>query len=148
VRFALSSAIAAAAVIASWRDGEDGTGYYRSFVAGARERHLVKLAGLDDAPPEPAPLDLDRRLAFLATVRSTEMNVGGRITTGDAVVLADGGLVRWVGGFDLLRLKHALGEDATGSAACGALVDAGFAEPVARSLLAWGMRVGLVGYSD
>jgi hypothetical protein len=148
VRFALSSAIAAAAVISSWRDGEDGTGYYRSFVAGARRRHLAKLAGLDETPPDHEPLDLDRRLAFLGTVRSTEMNVGGRITTGDAVVLDDGGLVRGVGGFDLLLLRDALGEGPTGSATCGTLVEAGLAEPVALGLLEWGMSVGLVGYSD
>jgi hypothetical protein len=150
VRFAISSALAATAVITSWRDGGGpseaiGTDYYRSFVGGARDRHLAKLAALDE-DVRPEPVDLDRRLRFIASVRPMEMNMGGRIVRDEGCVLADGGLVRWVGGFDLLHMRDAMGERSTGSGVSAALVAAGMPEQKAQGLLAWGLRVGLLGY--
>ncbi|MGH3903716.1 MAG: hypothetical protein ACRDTE_05930 [Pseudonocardiaceae bacterium] len=155
LRFAVASALAAATVLNSWKTG-GGTlacDYYRSFVKGARARHLAKLATLGVVDPPTAPAahpprtDLPGQhatLRFAAGIEQAGINIGGRIVAGDCCVLPDGGLVRWAGGFDLLQLRDAVAEGRTSTQVCAALAAAGVPHSTANALLAWALRTGVI----
>ncbi|MGH3902408.1 MAG: hypothetical protein ACRDTA_29970, partial [Pseudonocardiaceae bacterium] len=156
VRFAVSSALAAAAVLRSWSEGSwrEGAGqlasdYYRCFVNGVRSRHLAKLTVIAGERSEPAaadnPLDPGRRLRWVAHVERVGVNRGGRIVAEECCVLPDGGLVRWVGGIDLLLLRDAVADGRTPPEICAALARAGVADISVRALVAWAIRVGAAG---
>lgn len=151
VRFAVSSALAAAAVLRSWNDGAGplASAYYRCFVDGVRSRHLAKLAVIAGERPEPAtavnPLDPSRRLRWVARVERVGVNHGGRIVADECCVLPDGGLVRWVGGVDLLVLRDAVASGRTPPEICAGLARAGVADTSGRELVAWAVRAGAVG---
>jgi hypothetical protein len=123
IRFALSSALAARAVIRtilrrpshrSWAER-----YYEEFVATERRRHsalLQSLYGPDfdfssmggaihSSSDNHSPLRDDELLCFSATVERTPVLFYGFIEPGDVIRLSDGGGVRWLGGFDLLSLR-------------------------------------------
>lgn len=143
LRFAVASALAASAVLESWREGDTTAAaeYYRAFVDGARRRHLAKLAALDvgGAGARHAP---DGRhgadgVRFAARVERVGLNVGGRIVTDEACVLPDGGVVRWVGGFDLLALR-----DCTDVAT--ALAASGMSDRTGQALVDWALRAGVL----
>ena len=110
IHFALASATGAAAVIRAWQAGPAAAAaadrYYRAFVNGARTHHLEFLYTLPNAavtPPAPAPLPAAVR--FTGTVRTADLNCGGKIVQGDAIEMEGGELVRWLGNFDLLVLR-------------------------------------------
>ena len=72
----------------------------------ARTRHLEFLRGLPDtAAAPPAATALPAAVRFTGTVRTAELNYGGQILQGEAIEIEGGGLVRWLGGFDLLVLR-------------------------------------------
>jgi 2-polyprenyl-6-methoxyphenol hydroxylase-like FAD-dependent oxidoreductase len=154
LRFAMASALAAAAVLTSWWEvpqAEDrvlAADYYRSFIASARTRHLTKLAALDADPP--TDLDIsqamnpDRRLRFAASTEQTGTNTGGRVVRDTAIVLPDGGLARWINGFDLLHLRDAVDGDRTVTQATAALTTTGLSPEVAAAMLAWALRSGVI----
>jgi hypothetical protein len=125
VRFALSSALAARAVIRtilhrpSLRDWAER--FYEEFVTTERARHgavLQSLYGSDfnfsatggsahSLGEKNSPsLRGDETLHFSARIESAPMLVDGFIERGDVVRLSDGGSVRWLGGFDLLSLRN------------------------------------------
>ncbi len=156
LRFALSSALAVAAVLTSWAEGERvaAGSYYRSMVAGARWRHLAQLSTSEepvalDRPPS-AGIDgfRDGRLEFGAAVVETDSNQGGRIVAERACVLGDGGMARWAGGFDLLALREVLSDGCTGAEASERLQGLGLPTSHAEALLEWSVRHGLVMVAD
>jgi hypothetical protein len=105
IRFALQSALAAAAVIRTWRDAPADSAvaeqYYQEFVTAAWRRHV---AFLTDRTP-PANVGAAGPIRFTAPTRVTGIQRDARIVSEEAVQLPDGGLVRWVGGVDLLHLR-------------------------------------------
>lgn len=161
LRFAVSSALAAAAVLGTWSDstwsggaGALASDYYRCFVEGVRLRHLTKLAAIagaqasgSAAPEDPHgnPLDPRRRLRWAARVERVGVNRGGRIVADECCVLPDGGLLRWVGGVDLLHLRDAVADGRTPAQLCAALARLGVADASAQALIAWALRVGALG---
>ena len=156
LRFAVASAFAAATVVRTWlADGGAGAGhddqdddaadYYRAFVDGVRARHLATLR-TDPTGEGPAAVALDPagRLHWAATTRRAGMPVDGRIVAGECCVLPDGGLVRTVGGVDLLTLRAAVDEGRTPDALHARLVAAAVAPASARTLVAWALRHGVL----
>ncbi|MGH4027050.1 MAG: hypothetical protein ACRDRV_20970, partial [Pseudonocardiaceae bacterium] len=160
LRFAVASALAAATVLNSWKADSSGEAdsssktlardYYRSFVEGARTRHLAKLAtlGIVDAPAARTPraevLGPHTPLRFTAGIERAGVSIGGRIVADDCCVLPDGGLVRWAGGFDLLRLRTAVAEGRTWTQVCAALAAAGVPDSTAQALIIWALRAGVL----
>lgn len=154
LRFAVASALAAATVLASWHTGgaAPARDYYRSFVDGARARHLAKLATIGAAAPlvpatrAPAAgvLDHHTALRFTARVEPAGVSVGGRVVTDDCCVLPDGGLVRWVGGFDLLRLRTVVAQAGTWPRVRAELAAAGVPGATAAALVTWALRHGVL----
>jgi 2-polyprenyl-6-methoxyphenol hydroxylase-like FAD-dependent oxidoreductase len=155
LRFAISSALAAAAVLRTWNDGSTklASDYYRCFVDGVRSRHLAKLtviaggrsfesAAADN--PNRDPLDPDRRLRWVSHVEHVGINRGGRIVADKCCVLPDGGLVRWIGGFDVLLLRDAVASGRTAPEIGAHLTRLGVADTSAQALLAWAIRVGAI----
>lgn len=127
VRFAFGSALAAAAVIRTWlhspRDGTTPSEFYTNFVNTERRRHLQFSRSFYgskiDAEDEPiADLDIKpvvsghseqsptwgKEIYFSGQVESAPLHVDGYIQRGEIIRLRDGGAVRWLGGFDLLKL--------------------------------------------
>lgn len=124
VRFALASALAAAAVIATCRrsenDRELATVFYEEFVRTECNRHCSFLHSLYEGRPDfvavggqatAAPpiarareMNLGRPVCFAGRVEPAPLHIGGYIERGEVLRLSDGGAVRWLGGFDLLRL--------------------------------------------
>ncbi|MGH4017832.1 MAG: NAD(P)/FAD-dependent oxidoreductase [Pseudonocardiaceae bacterium] len=155
LRFALASVLAAATVLESWNDGTGALAcdYYRSFVEGARTRHLAKLAtiGVVDPLGDPTPRgprtgmpDRNSPLRFAAGLERVGVNIDGRIVADTCCVLPDGGLVRWVGGFDLLQLRDAVAGGRTWTQVCAALGAAGVPDTTADALMAWALRSGVI----
>jgi hypothetical protein len=114
IHFALASATSAAAVIRAWQAGPEAAAnaerYYRAFVESARTRHLEFLRTLPNAAASPlAPTPLPAAVRFTGTVRTAELNCGGHIQQGEAIEIEGGGMVRWLGDFDLLVLRKLAG---------------------------------------
>ena len=110
IRFALATAYSAAAVIRTWRDDPSATAvaerYYSGFVQAARERHLAFLTKLRGGEARrPGATALPEVVHFARNIRMGELMRDSRITREHVVELRDGEAARWVGGFDLLRLK-------------------------------------------
>ena len=146
VAFALGSAFAAAAVLATWRDdpaaGDAARAYYDGFVAAEARRHLAFLAGEEDPPG--APRDLPECIRWTAPGAAGALAVDARIVAGEIFSLASGAPVRWAGGLDLARL-HDLTVEATPSAWVAKRLRAqGLTAAEARGVLAWALAVGLI----
>lgn len=114
IHFALASATSAVAVIRAWQAGPEATAiaerYYRSFLECARTRHLELLRTLPNAVAPPlAPTPLPAALRFTGTVRTAELNCGGHVLRGEAIQIEGGGMVRWLGDFDLLVFRKLAG---------------------------------------
>jgi flavin-dependent dehydrogenase len=127
IRFGLASALAAASVIRTWfRPGCDRattSEFYTEFVAAERKRHMEfvrSLYGVSDAEreiPTGARTDFSSptltgsssersgKLRFHAPVESAGLHINGLIKRSEVIRLPDGSSVRWLGGFDLLRLR-------------------------------------------
>jgi 2-polyprenyl-6-methoxyphenol hydroxylase-like FAD-dependent oxidoreductase len=142
IRFALGSALAAAAVIRTgYRScGESSTSarFYAEFVATERDRHRAFLpsfygrafaANFESNPSQPEGIALATPLPypstmpsgnvrFAAKVEMASLHVDGFIEVGEVIRLNHDGAVRWLGGFDLLRLR----ELATAAVSIGELV--------------------------
>jgi len=56
-----------------------------------------------------APTPLPAAVRFTGTVRTAELNCRGHIQQGEAIEIEGGGMVRWLGGFDLLVLRKLAG---------------------------------------
>jgi hypothetical protein len=127
IRFGLASALAATAVIRTWCRRPDDQSlaarFYEEFVATERSRHCALLRALYGTQFDFGRLDDDwscrgspslavtyppsenAYLQFVGKIESAPLHVGGLIEAGEAIRLADGGAVRWLGGVDLLRLR-------------------------------------------
>jgi 2-polyprenyl-6-methoxyphenol hydroxylase-like FAD-dependent oxidoreductase len=111
IRFALASAVAAAAVVNTWTHGsgtDDGAArYYERFVDDCRRRHTAFLRHYADgaSPAAREPASLPTAVVFSGTVIRADVQVGSRIRLEEAVVMRDERLVRWVGGVDVLRVR-------------------------------------------
>jgi hypothetical protein len=155
LRFAISSALAAAAVLRTWSDGPShlASDYYHRFVDGVRSRHLTKLtdiAGMQPrslaTPHDPNwnPLDPGRQLRWTSRVERIGINRGGRIVADECCVLPDNGLVRWIGGIDVLLLRDAVADGRTAPEIGAQLMRRGIDGTSAQALLAWAIRVGAI----
>jgi hypothetical protein len=110
IRFALSSALAAAAVLNTWKNQQseaEGTQYYRQFIAQCLQRHLRFLRELAEDPVvrEPEAPSIPEWLTFSSKTTQSQIQRGGRVLADEVVVLGDGTFVRWVGEIDLLDIR-------------------------------------------
>lgn len=155
LRFAISSALAAAAVLNTWNDGNTklASDYYRRFINGVRSRHLTKLTTITSGRssesaaadhPNRDPLNPHRRLRWVSPIEQVGINHSGRIVTDKCCVLPDGGLVRWIGGFDVLLLRDAVASGQTAPKIGAQLTQLGVADTTAQALLAWAIQVGAI----
>jgi hypothetical protein len=110
LRFAMASAIAATNVAEVLDDpdrGDQALTYYREFVTGAVRRHLSLRTRLYlNEGNEPAARKLPEWVRWSGRTRVSPVNVEGVIVPATVLELPDGGLVRWLGSFDLLHLRE------------------------------------------
>ena len=154
VRFALASAVAAAACCATQRDvGGAGTGdfqaaaqYFEEFVGSARRRHLAQLDAREgDASDTPAPVVAeDVALRFAAEIAPTGLRQDSQIVAGVGIRLTNGELVRWLGRFDLLDLHELAGEPRAARELHVMLQERGVPRTHAEALVQWCVRHGVL----
>jgi flavin-dependent dehydrogenase len=153
LRFALGSALAAATTLEALREGDaEGVAacYYRTFVESARRRHLEAMERLRGGPTGSAGEEAAREvpgdtwLRFGGTTRPTPLNEGGVLRPGEAILLPDGGLVRWVGAFDLLRLRELAAGPRQAGELRRELEEAGLSAGQSEALLRWSTRQGVL----
>jgi flavin-dependent dehydrogenase len=128
IRFALASAMAAAAVIRTWRrsppDRTTPSEFYADFIKTERMRHLRTIrffhgTQFDDEDESAAEAGVvassshpqlssrsPGKLYFSGRVEFAPLQVNGFIQPGEIIRLPDGDAVRWLGGFDLLRVRE------------------------------------------
>jgi flavin-dependent dehydrogenase len=150
IRFAMASALAAAAVVDTLAtsdpdQAELAFGYYRGFVNAARDRHLRFLTRIYVSAEPPLPAALPAILQFRASTRTTGLNVDGMIVPGVAVNLPDGGLVRWLGGFDLLILRELARDPVSPDWLSRRLQGHGLSGSETENLLQWCLARGILG---
>ncbi|CAA9219313.1 MAG: hypothetical protein AVDCRST_MAG10-569 [uncultured Acidimicrobiales bacterium] len=152
IRFALGSAIAAAATVATWAGDpsrrEIATGYYRNLVEAEAVRHRTALDELanpyQQAPSRPEPPTEPAVVRFRADVVQTELSVDGRIEVGPAVRVRDGRTVRWVGAYDLLDLARLAADPTPRMLVVAGLLEAGLDVATARALVSWALGNGVL----
>ncbi len=151
IRFALASAIAAAAVVANWADDparhDQAADYYTELVAGEHRRHLGARRAiharasdatlLEEAPEAGPPPDVVR---FAASIVETPLVIDGVIQPGQAVRLPDGTQTRWLGSFDLLHLARLSSDPIPRIVLLARLQAEGLGAVDARAVLAWALR--------
>jgi flavin-dependent dehydrogenase len=120
IRFALSTALAAAAVVRTWRDSpadrDLATEFYNELVTTERQQHLATIDSLSSDRPvdttnQLPQLIFDRTnlpltICFTGQIELLKLHINGLIQPAQALVLADGKAVRWLGNFDLLTLQE------------------------------------------
>lgn len=158
VKFAVSSALAAAAVLTTWFDGSAtdcaaADSYYRDLVRRARIRHLDRLDQLTGAPSETLPppaaaASLDSRVRFCAAGTVVGQNRAGRIVAAEAFVLADGDAARSVGGLDLAWLREICADRPTLGQMHTALAARGLRGDAAANLIGWAFANGVVKHAN
>ena len=151
IRFALASAVAAAAAIATWVDdaGRHGLAatYYDELVAGEHSRHLEARRAIRSGDreatlvePEPVP----EVVRFVAPLVETSLVIDGVVRSGPAVRLPDGTLTRWLGSFDLLVLARLAADPVPRIVLLARLQQEGLDVPAARAVLSWAVRHDLL----
>jgi hypothetical protein len=150
--FALGSAFAAAATVASWRNRPDACAdadeYYREYVAAERRRHLAFLASFDNAPSPIRPIGSSHVLSWQAPVAMTPLAFGECIRRAPAIRLNDGGFVRWLGDFDLLQLRALCAVSARPDALIARLCALGLGGREAVLLLHWAVQNGVLAETE
>ena len=153
VRFALPSALSAAAVLATWAEASAASKtvastYYDSFVGGVRARHLAQLQQIHAQSESPrlrsSSVNPNCRLTFSAPSRIVGQNRARRIIADEGFVLPDGGLVRSVGGIDLGLLRDATANQPTPDQLHAALKRRGLADRATQQLVGWALRHGVL----
>jgi flavin-dependent dehydrogenase len=112
--------------------------YYRDFVNSARARHLRAVASLragSTTPPE--AIRLPATLCFTARPRMAALSQSGALGADIAYELPDGGLVRWLGPFDLRRLAHLASAPVPSNELAQRLRAEGLSPPDAQKLIFW-----------
>jgi hypothetical protein len=148
--FALGSAFAAATTIASWRsrpgDFAVAAKFYEDYVVVERRRHLIFLASLgSDRTPPDRSFDPDRTFSWCAPVAVAPLAFPEGIRREPVVVLQDGGLVRWLGNFDLLALRNICSVPLRPEALIARLCALGLGNQEATVLLSWAVKHGVLG---
>jgi len=146
IRFALQSAIAAAAVIRTWRVSPAASRvaeqYYDEFVAGCWRRHIAFL----DGPPRPPMKAIPSEpIRFTSSTCVVGICRDARIVPEEAIELSDGGLVRWVGGVDLLSLRTLTSVPTPLNELIGRLSVLGLTPAQASQLVEWCLARGVLG---
>lgn len=147
--FALGSAFAAAAVLATWRDDPASGGaarYYEGYVASEVRRHLAFLNHKDRAASERG--DLPDHVRWRAPVATGAVAVSGRVVAADVVALADDQPARWLGRLDLTRLREITLERRSTESVVEHLRAQGFCAADARSALLWALARGVIAASE
>ncbi len=151
IRFALSSALAAAAVVRTWRDLPEykdvATEFYHELVATERQRHLSNMNSLhidELLPTTNQPLKfalsnamLPPTICYVGQARVTGLYINGLIQPSSVLVLPDGSPVRWVGSFDLLTLRDLCKVSLSTAALVEHLVSVQISPEQALSLIRW-----------
>lgn len=108
--FALTTAVAASAVISAWAEGdvapESALDYYAGLLsaeAGFSETAAVRATAV--RVPSKAAAPLPDCVRFVAVVQASPVLEDGRIVVADVLRLADGSFARRVGPLDLLLLR-------------------------------------------
>ena len=150
IRFALSSAMTAAAVVNTWRNSPRGreraAHFYYDYVDQSRRRHLEFISQLR-APKTSAAVATDLLqgvVVFSGQTKITELQVESGIVTGEAVVLPGGAAVRWVGGLDLLRLRDLARGPVRPSEIAERLASPACSPSHISAVLHWCVRHGLI----
>lgn len=150
--FAIGSALAAATTVASWSNWPDSCAdaaeYYREYVAAERRRHLSFLASLDNGPSPIRQINSSQVLSWQAQVEMAPLAIGERIRREAAIRLNDGGFVRWLGGFDLLRLRALCAVPARPDAMVARLRALGLGGTEAALLLQWAVEKGVLAETE
>jgi flavin-dependent dehydrogenase len=146
IRFALSSALAAAAVVKTWRDSpanrDRATEFYNELVATERQQHLASIDALYfDEPVSPQPIldrtNLPATVCFIGQIKTMNLYIDGLIQPSAALILADGKAVRWLGNFDLLTLQEFGREPIITTIAIEHLRSNSMSQESALSLIQW-----------
>jgi 2-polyprenyl-6-methoxyphenol hydroxylase-like FAD-dependent oxidoreductase len=149
VRFALTSALHAAAVIqTAVKEPErltDCAAFYESAVRRERVAHVSAVADDGDASgaDTSGSFRASGRYRFTAPVIRTKVLRGFEITSDDAVEIHGGRHVRWIGDFDILKLRHA-GPDASGTRLVQHMRQFGFTPERAERILNWALDQGVL----
>lgn len=119
IRFALSSSLAAAAVVRTWRDSpadqDHASQYYRDLVNTEKIKHLAHLNAFfgdqsslnsDSLQPPFRNSALPVAVHYTGRTKMTKLYINGLIQCTEAILLPDGSLVRWLANFDLLNMRE------------------------------------------
>jgi len=144
IRFAISSAFAASSVINTWRTSPSPSGaaerFYDRFVERCRRSHLRFVDQLREHPIQSPREKLPEVVVFSAGIVASELQLDSTIQTNQAILLPDGGHVRWVGGLDLLRLRDLLPHPIPAAELASRLVPAFCDATQFSALLQWCLR--------
>jgi flavin-dependent dehydrogenase len=149
IRFALSSAFSAVAVINTLKKHPGGGAaaerFYNTLIRQSTQRHLQFLRDLWQVQPSRSmPVLLPEVVVFTRETTSTELQTGSRIVAGEAFRLADGACVRWVGAVDLLRLRDLAREPISSRELKRRLSSNDVGVHQAAAVLTWCVRQGLI----
>jgi flavin-dependent dehydrogenase len=149
IRFAISSAFAASSVINTWRTSPSQSGaaerFYDRFVERCRLSHLRFVDQMREYPTWAPRESLPKVVAFSASIVASELQLDSTIQKGEAILLPEGGHVRWVGGLDLLRLRDLLPHPIPAAELASRLVP-GFCDATRfPALLRWCLRHQVLG---
>jgi flavin-dependent dehydrogenase len=151
IRFALSSALAAAAVVRTWRDSpadrDSATEFYNELVARERQQHLSSIDSLYVDEPESIATQLQKPIfdranlpstvCFTAQIKMMKLYIDGLIQPSEVLILADGNAVRWLGNFDLLTLQKLGREQISTATVVEYLILTPMSQEYALSLIQW-----------
>jgi flavin-dependent dehydrogenase len=168
IRFALGSALAASSVIRTWRDSPGDVAlastFYQEFVATERARHLSFLRDLycDRLNSMPAAMDslpssytysrsrdtaydvaenqLPEKVCLTAPFTLGALHIDGTIKRGEVLKLPEGTPLRWLGGFDLLKLRNLLSVPRSVADLVNSLSREGLSRNESLSLNRWCLR--------
>ncbi len=111
IRFALSSALAGAAVVHTWRDLPENLDctleFYRTLVNGERQKHLKIVNSFYENQPVTSSNNavLPSIIHYSGKTIQTGIYIDGLIQPQEAIEDGDGNMLRWLGRFDLLSLQ-------------------------------------------
>ncbi|QSJ15018.1 hypothetical protein JYQ62_24560 [Nostoc sp. UHCC 0702] len=160
IRFALSSALAAAAVVRTWRDSpadaDYATQYYHELVNAEKLRHLSNINSLSSnqaLPTNPAQPSfnnaaLPSRVYYTGQTKMTGLYINGLIKCTEAIALPDGNIVRWLGNFDLLTMRDYCTNPLATTSLIEQLHRQQLAEAQALYLIRWCLEHNIISTAD
>jgi hypothetical protein len=157
ISFAIVSALAAATVIRTWIDFPENaawaTEYYNGLIDFELRRHLRFVEAFYSEGPQLRAertrdfgdlLEGDAWLRFAGTVRTVGLRIQDRIVPGEALLLAGGATVRWLGNVDALALRRVSGSGLRVAEAIDRLRENCIPRNEAVALLSWGLEHGVL----